>query len=225
MKIICISDTHNYHDQIELPEGDVIVHAGDCTGRGTEREIIEFLNWYSVLDFEHKILVAGNHDWGFETDSDRCKKLCADMDIIYLEDSGVTLDGIKFYGSPVQPEFCDWAFNKRRNKDSSIIDNGARCNGSHSWIKPHWDAIPESTDVLITHGPPKGILDVSIYNGFECGCNDLRNRVEEVKPKYHIFGHIHNWHGTKKLDEVTYVNASICTEQYNPTNEPIVVEI
>jgi Icc-related predicted phosphoesterase len=215
-KLVCISDTHTLHNRIILPEGDIIVHSGDFSNRGTEDEICDFLEWYSNTDFEHKILVAGNHDWGFERDPEIYEDMCKEYGITYLNDSGITLNGIKFWGSPVQPEFCDWAFNRRVKEHSP---------SQYNWIKPHWDMIPEDTDVLVTHGPPYGVLDISIYQGNNCGCPHLLNRVLEFKPEVHIFGHIHQWHGTCYRDGITYVNASTCDEKYRPVNLPIEIEV
>lgn len=215
-KLVCISDTHNHHDKIDLPEGDVLIHSGDFTNGGSALEIETFLRWYGDLDYKYKILVAGNHDWGFDTDREVHEKLARDLGIIYLNDKGVTLDGIKFWGSPVQPEFCDWAFNRRIEEDDI---------SRYDWIKPHWDMIPDGTDVLITHGPPMGVLDVSIYDGKNCGCPHLLEKVCEVKPKVHIFGHIHHWHGTCSRYGIKFINASTCNERYDPVNEPIEVKV
>jgi len=222
MKIVCISDTHCHLKRIEIPDGDILVHAGDALSSGIYSEWIEFLEDFKKLPHEHKIYVPGNHDRITELNEDLIKQECVDAGIIYLNNTGITLEGIKFWGSAVTPRFHNWAWNR---------DSG-NCGTSYGPlfadydpIQPYWDMIPEDTTVLITHGPPKGILDVSIYDGKECGCSILRDKIEAVKPKYHIFGHIHNWHGTKTVGPTTFVNASNCTEKYKPTNKPIVVEI
>lgn len=211
MKIITISDMHTYWKDLEIPEGDVLVVAGDMTGTGTKSQLENFNEWIKTLPHKHKLVIAGNHDWGYQ------QLLHIDfpeiMDgYIYLKDNEVTIDGVKFYGSPWQPEFCYWAFNLPRGDK----------------LKEMWDLIPEDTDVLITHGPPKGILDsnISPYDtsvGF--GCEDLYNRVIEVKPKFHIFGHIHGSYGKKTIDGITFVNTSICNEAYKPINKPWILEI
>ena len=130
--------------------------------------------------------------------------------IMYLEDSGVEIKGLKIYGSPHQPTFFDWAFNVRRGK-----------------LKQYWDRIPEGLDILITHGPPKGILDQSEpHLGSEhLGCDELMAAVERVKPKLHVFGHIHGGYGKVGYVNTTFINASICDEQYRPTNQPWVIEL
>ena len=117
MKITFISDTHNKHNHLTsnaynniLGSGDVLVHAGDCTSMGKSHEITNFLNWFGMTDFKHKIFIAGNHDFGFEMHTDIAEEF-KEKGIIYLFDTEVVIDGVKFYGSPWQPEFYDWAFN------------------------------------------------------------------------------------------------------------------
>src|SRR3712207_5545038 len=108
-RIVCISDTHNRNEQITVPEGDILIHAGDATFRGTIDEIERFNNWFAALPHRYKIFVAGNHDWLFQTDN-RLVRSLLNENIIYLQDSSTEIDGIKFYGSPWQPRFYDWAF-------------------------------------------------------------------------------------------------------------------
>lgn len=211
MKLVCISDTHCQHNKIDLPEGDILIHSGDISYRGEKHEIENFAKWFVEQPFEHKILVAGNHDWMFEKDPEQAQKILDNAgDIIYLNDSGIEINGIKFWGSPVQPEFCNWAFNRKRGKE----------------INEHWLKIPEDTDVLITHGPPMGILDSTHMTRGPVGCSDLFDHImKRVKPQYHIFGHIHEGHGTKEFNGVKFVNASLLTDYYNFEYEPIVVDI
>ena len=210
MKIVTISDTHNKHREVEVPDGDVLVVAGDFTGTGTNFQIESFNDWLYEQPHEYKLVVAGNHDLGFEDDPYHARTYLDHC--VYLQDSSIVINGIKFYGSPWQPEFCDWAFNLPRGEK----------------LKDRWDRIPHNTDVLITHGPPHGILDSNIApddprNNF--GCEDLKHRVAEVKPTYHIFGHIHGSYGQLESDGTTYVNTCICDEEYNPTNKPHVLKI
>lgn len=225
-KIHCISDTHNKHKQIYLPGGDIILHAGDATGRGTSGEIKAFLKWYGSLDFTYKIMVAGNHDWGFEKEPERFEKMCEEYGITYLNDSGVTIKDfdtekeIKIWGSPVQPEFCNWAFNR------AIYEADER----YLQIKPHWDMIPSDTDILITHGPPMGVLDGvqnafhDPYNVTHVGCPHLMKAIERVNPKLHIFGHIHEEHGHKYKDKTLFINAAILNDAYNVAYKPVEIE-
>ena len=208
-KIVCLSDTHNNHEFINVPDGDVLIHAGDATNRGTIEEIIAFNRWFTKLPHRHKIFVAGNHDWLFET-SNRLARTLLDASIHYLQDSFVEIEGLKIYGSPWQPRFFDWAFNLMRGAE----------------IGEKWKLIPEDTDVLITHGPPHGILDEVPRRYFveNTGCEELMKRVKVVRPKLHVFGHIHCGYGATEKFGVRFINASNCDEEYNPTNAPIVFD-
>jgi Icc-related predicted phosphoesterase len=127
--------------------------------------------------------------------------------IIYLCDSGIEIEGIKFWGSPVQPWYHNWAFNK-----------------SLKTISKHWNEIPNDTDILITHVPPQSILDKNSRDE-QCGCPQLTPRVNEVKPRYHIFGHIHESYGILEFDGVTYINSSSLNNQYEYQNEPILIDL
>lgn len=204
MKIVCISDTHLMHlrTPINVPRGDVLVHAGDATFSGRKEEIRAFAGWFLALPHEEKIFVPGNHDWGFDLAPVEAAKLLPGVHV--LHDSGVTIDGVRFWGSPYQPEFMNWAFNLPRGEP----------------LKRHWDMIPEGTDVLITHGPPHGIGDL-VPRGEKVGCEALRDAVVRVKPKLHVFGHIHCGYGVYQPGATKFVNASVCNEAYEPVNAPI----
>jgi Icc-related predicted phosphoesterase len=208
LKIDAISDTHNKHKKIALPGGDILIHSGDVSGRGESGEIIPFLDWYADQDYSTLILVPGNHDFGFEKQPERYAKECGDRNIVLLNDSACTIEGIKIHGSPCQPWFHSWAFNRARTQ--------AEATKQHPWIKPHWDLIPEDTEVLITHGPPHMILDDANARGYSnhVGCEELAKRILETKVKLHIFGHIHEGAGYKYLDGRTYVNASSLDGMY-----------
>ncbi len=237
MRIVCISDTHSLHEKMlnynSLPEGDVLIHAGDCTNKGTKRDVEEFVHWFMNLKgFDTKIFVAGNHDFAFEEhryphhkgDYDWYHQLMneenlSQSDVVYLEDSGFIIESsefnrpLKFWGSPWQPEFYNWAFNLPRMGDE---------------LKKYWDMIPDDTDVLITHGPPNEARDfVNNWRqgGVNVGCELLRFRVEQIKPILHVFGHIHSGYGGAHIKDTLYVNAAICTEQYIPSNKPIIIEL
>lgn len=215
MKITCISDTHNQHLHIPpdwLEGGDVLVHAGDVSGRGSLREVEEFLAWFNELPYTHKIMIAGNHDFWFEKMSTfAVNEMLAEKypNITYLNDSGVEIDGVKFWGSPVQPWFYDWAFNRM----------GAD-------ICKHWDMIPLDTDVLITHGPMKGFLDMTV-RGVSTGCPYLLEKSAEMTNlKLFVCGHIHEAYGKFEFpDGGVFVNASTLNFNYQVQNKPIVVEI
>ncbi len=207
MKIVLISDTHGKHDELILPDGDMILHAGDLSGKGSEKEIVSFLNWYSSLPHKHKIFIAGNHDFFMESgDPEAIKKMIPD-NLVYLNDSGVEIGGINIWGSPIQPWFFDFAFNRQRGKE----------------ISKHWAMIPKDTDLLITHGPPFKIMDKT-FQGLEVGCEDLSKTIENLSLKLHLFGHIHESYGQMELHGVKYINASIMDVHYQVHNDPIVLD-
>lgn len=210
MRIVCISDTHNAHKGIILPDGDVLVHAGDATGQGLSSEIERFLDWFSTQPHPHKILVAGNHDWLFQRHPEMASQLLnSHPSITYLQDSGTVIDGVRFWGSPWQPWFCDWAFNLPRQSAE---------------IREVWSQIPVDSDVVITHGPPHGVLD-QVRGGHHLGCEELAARIAIVRPRLHIFGHIHDSFGVAISPITAYVNACTCDEDYRPTHRPIVVDL
>lgn len=208
MKIVAISDTHGLHHSLKLPKGDLLIHAGDVSRRGLPLEIDSFLKWFSAQDFKYKIFIAGNHDYFFE------KKAAAKIaevipeNVIYLNDTNIVIEGIKIHGSPVQPWFYDWAFNRKRGAE----------------IDKHWQLIPNDTDILITHGPPYGKLD-KVVNGELVGCKMLAKKIEEVKPKKAIFGHIHEAYGELIENEVHYINASVVNFHYKLVNNAIEFEM
>ena len=204
MKIIFISDTHCLHDQLTLPEGDMIIHCGDVSKRGHKTEIEYFLKWFEKLNFEHKIFISGNHDFFFEDAPKKEVEKLIPENVIYLNDSGVTIDGIKIWGSPIQPWFHDWAFNRARGKE----------------IKAHWNLIPNDTDILITHGPPFEILDRTVQGQY-VGCEDLLEKIKSTDIKIHAFGHIHEGYGQVVKDKVRFINASVVNVSYNMTNAPV----
>jgi Icc-related predicted phosphoesterase len=212
-KITFISDTHNKHKHLTskgmgniLGSGDILVHAGDCTSMGQKHEINEFLKWFSNTDFEHKIFIAGNHDFGFEKETDIDQQF-KDLGVTYLFDNDITIDGIKFYGSPWQPEFYNWAFNLPRGEE----------------LAAKWEKIPDDVDILITHGPAYGILDYAPIGG-HVGCEELYRKIVEVKPKIHVCGHIHDSYGQKSMGGIEFLNASTLNDRYEYAHKPIVVE-
>ncbi|WMJ72371.1 metallophosphatase domain-containing protein [Cytophagaceae bacterium ABcell3] len=212
MKIVCISDTHSYHHNLlDLPDGDVLVHAGDVSSRGHASEVEDFLIWFNGLPHPNKIFIAGNHDFLFEENPRAAQQLLDKFpDIIYLENSEAVIEGVKFYGSPATPWFYDWAFNYQRGDE----------------LRGIWEKIPEDTNVLITHGPVYGVLDRVQRDKSKVGCKDLLERIKKLK-KLSLFvcGHIHESYGTTLLKGVNYVNASICNLQYKPIHKPVVVEV
>jgi len=206
MKIIAISDTHGQHraKSLILPDGDMIIHAGDLSTKGELSSVVDFLDWFSSLDYKYKVFIAGNHDFWFEKATDDKVQELIPENVIYLNDSGINIEGINIWGSPIQPYFYNWAFNRKRGKD----------------IKKHWDLIPQNTDILITHGPAFSILDKTTRNDL-AGCQDLLAKIKEVSPRYHIFGHIHEAYGELEQFGIKFVNASLMNERYKLKNNPI----
>lgn len=206
MQITFISDTHSRHNLMtkDLPGGSMIISAGDVSGRGTFKEVNDFLDWFSSLPYTHKIFIAGNHDFIFE----KPNALVIPDGIHYLQDSSVTIEGIKIYGSPWQPWFNNWAFNLPRGEA----------------LAKKWAMIPDDTDILVTHGPPFGILDFTYYDKKSVGCEELYKRVFEVKPKISVFGHIHEAFGEKEIDGIKFINASMLDLQYDYTHRLTVVD-
>ena len=209
MKFVFLSDTHCAHNKMTIPEGDCLIFCGDMSYRGDLSEIRDFALFLQNLPHKHKIVIAGNHDFSFEDErKDQAEELVKSSGAIYLNDSGTQISEIKFWGSPIQPYFHNWAFNRERGEE----------------IKNHWDLIPLDTDVLITHGPPKGILDKT-KRGEEAGCEELLKKVLEVNPKIHAFGHIHEGYGVLKQNEIIFINASNLNFRYQYTNPPIEWEL
>lgn len=216
------SDTHNRHPHIILPECDISIFSGDFSGRGSVSNTEDFLDWYaSQRQCKHKIMIAGNHDLCFdprfedETGASRwLQKLMKEYpEIIYLENSSVELEGLKIWGSPITPDFHPkyWAFNKPRGEE----------------IQKVWDTIPTDTDIIVTHGPVHGAGDYIPNQMFHAGCEDLKRTIRKVKPILHVCGHIHEGYGKvyDSIDNILFVNASICNEDYKPINPPILIEI
>lgn len=207
-KIIAISDTHNLHSYIQIPECDILIHAGDATGRGSMEEIMPFLNWLSKQPAKYKVFIPGNHDWGFEKNPDFYRHECQERGITLLIDEIVDLEGLKIYGSPITPFFCNWAFNRFPGPE----------------IQKHWDLIPKGIDILVTHGPPRGFLDQTVF-GEQCGSEELLYKILENRPKVHIFGHMHDCHGLKTFDGIKFYNVTICDERYKAVHKPTEIDL
>eukprot|EP00947_MAST-08B_sp_MAST-8B-sp1_P005509 g5509.t1 len=249
-RFVCISDTHGMDgkmDPASIPDGDVLIHAGDFTNTGEKRQVLALSEFFAKLPHEHKIVIAGNHDVTFDPpyyeqkwkrfhrkpyDAAACRAALTNCTYLEGEAAAVTVSSngstYKFYGAPWQPEFCDWAFN---------------CDRGPTAIGKHWDKIPAGLDVLVTHGPPLGHGDRCV-DGRLVGCDDLLRAVRRTRPRFHVFGHVHEGYGTTHVEwgeegeaggagvagegqgklgtSTTFINASTCTFQYKPTNPPVV---
>lgn len=205
-KIVLISDTHNNYPK--LPEGDILIHAGDFSGRGSVKETVNFLRWFESQPHAVKIFISGNHDFLAYKDYHLFKSLVHD-NIIYLQDELIEIEGIKIYGTPWTNIFYNWAFM-----------------GTPEEMKQRFDRIPDDTDILITHGPAYGILDqITPGKSSNLGSKELQDRLKQINPTLVVFGHIHGGFGHLNINGTIFANASICTEQYDPINPPIVLEI
>ena len=218
MKITFISDTHNQHKKLDssLPGGDLIIHGGDISSMGYKHEIQQFLKWFNGLDnYTHKIFISGNHDWGFQNNPTMCKELLEFYDkVTYLEDNMEVIGedyqtAVKVWGSPWQPEFYNWAFNLPRKGEE---------------LKNKWDLIPSDIDILITHGPSFGKVDKVIGEYDNLGFELLTERIQTIKAKIHVCGHIHSGYGYVFDGQTHYINASVLDENYYFTQKPLSVE-
>lgn len=209
MKILYLSDTHEVHRHLtNLPKADMIIHGGDVSYRGGTDEVEDFIDWFSNLDYQYKVFIAGNHDFYFEGKLQHMIQKILSKNTFYLCDSGITIEEINIWGSPISPSFFDWAFNRDRGEE----------------ILRHWKRIPKNTDILITHTPAYGILDYTT-RGVNVGCENLLNVINEIKPKYHLSGHIHESYGIEKKEHTTFINGSVLNENYELANEPVIFNI
>jgi Icc-related predicted phosphoesterase len=208
LKFVAISDTHCRHRSLRLPKGDVLLHAGDLSYRSSREEIADFLDWFAKQPFSHKIFIAGNHDFFFEKEKSSVIKSMLPESVYYLKDESICINEVKIWGSPYTPFFYRWAFNKKRGDA----------------LAKHWSNIPGDTDVLLTHGPVYGILDV-VVNEQHAGDKDLLKRVLEIKPKVHVCGHIHESYGMVKRHNIRFVNACVLNEANELVNKSITFEV
>ena len=222
MRITVISDTHTKHGLIpltDLPGGDLLIHAGDIMNSGyNKNDILDFCTWFHSLEqYDKKIFIAGNHDRMFENHPEGVEELLnIYFDIDYLQDEAYDLYDLdtdtstKIYGSPWQPEFYSWAFN--------LPKNGIELAGK-------WEAIPDNTDLLITHGPAFGTLDTVAGRPWDnLGCELLAQRIEVIKPKIHVCGHIHSGYGYEFKNGTHFFNAAVLDEQYEYTQKPMMFD-
>jgi len=218
MKLCCISDIHGKLN-FKVPEADLLLIAGDLcpayhnAGMSIKRQVdwldSHFRYWLLEQPITECVACAGNHDWIWEKYPHKVPQL--NTNFHYLEDREIEILGLKIYGTPVQPPFYNWAFNRSK---------GA--------IQKYWDNIPEGLDILLLHSPPYGIMDKTSsinYGSENIGSKSLKKRIDEVKPKIVVFGHNHNEHGKIEQDGIIYINASLLDERYNMSKEPIILEI
>jgi len=210
VRLVIISDTHGWHDELVLPEGDVLIHCGDlCDGVNPRSDELRALDaWFARQPFDHILYTGGNHDRAIQ-------ELAGYMDqpldnALLLIDDSVQIDGVHFWGAPWVPDLQGWAFYA----DSSTL-------------KAKWAEIPEDTDVLITHTPPAGVLDLPGSMTRHIGCQALTERLHALTPRAHCFGHVHASRGTQARGETTFVNAAVVGGKYPYAvmHAPIVIDI
>jgi len=227
MKVVFISDTHGMHKTVKIPECDLLIHGGDITHTGELSILQDFLEWIVEQNAKNIVFIAGNHDWGFVRRPEDCYALLRDYGfgiqlgqpdgtvreaglsqyegvMYYLQDAGVTIDGVKIYGSPWQPWFCNWAFNLERGEP----------------LRKKWEMIPLGTDVVVTHGPPAGLGD--FCDNMHVGCGDLVERLEVVNPRYHLCGHIHEGYGRRSWvgQRTHFLNGAIALGKHHRWQVP-----
>lgn len=196
MKILHISDTHGNHRRLNsLPTADIVVHSGDITMNGSEQEALDFLDWFCDLPYQHKLFICGNHDSClYEASIDGL-----DGNVHYLCNSGIEIEGIRFYGVPMFMEDCMTGLQNKYFSD-----------------------IPANIDVLVTHTPPSGILDSD--SGINYGSKILLDRIMAVRPELHLFGHIHSSHGIKSINGIRYSNGAMMNADYSDILEPNMID-
>lgn len=223
MKLVLISDTHNNHNEVTLPKGDILIHAGDFTGLGRTAEIREFNKWLGLQKgrFDHILVIAGNHDKRFELDPTAAEEMLTNC--TYLNQTSVVIDGVKFYGEPRTPSFgYGWVFNVDRHRMAEEV----------------WSKVPDNMDVLITHGPPYGAGDrVDYDDGIgidlfrtppreQVGCRSQQMMIYgHPTLKLVVCGHIHEDNGLFEINGKTIANVSIANHGYRIPDEPTVLEI
>lgn len=207
MKIVVISDTHGDQETLGVLSGDVLIHCGDAllAGSNQQEQLDSLDQWFSKQNFKLVLCVGGNHDFLLEDYSSR--GIPPFKHAMYLEDQAIEYKGVKFYGSPWIPELDQWAYYQ------NALD-----------ITQKWSAIPEDTDVLVTHTPPLGIFDRNSQKK-NCGCPALRERLSDLQLRLHCFGHIHASAGIKELGNTRYVNASMVDRSYRVVRKPFVIDL
>jgi Icc-related predicted phosphoesterase len=189
-----------------LADGDMLIHCGDWSKQGRLTEAISFLNWFGSQPHQHKIAIAGNHDWICERDPHLFRSMLPE-NVIYLEDSGIEIEGVKIWGTPQVPEFGNWAFNQSEER-----------------LGDYFSLIPDDTQILISHGPPHGILD-RLSDGTSVGSIELGSAIKKLPQlKLLICGHIHESFGQAKINDVQYINVALLDEKYRIKNKPWIID-
>ena len=203
IKHVLIADTHGRNDLLDgLPDGDVLIHCGDSTKYGSRVGLFAFCKAFGVLPHKDKILIAGNHDGCFIKHPEEAPAIVRDAGIHYLQDEGITLNGLNYWGIPWVPQFGEWAFM-----------------GDEVFLRNKWASIPLGVNVLISHGPPKWILDDGV------GSISQYTFVNSLAPELNVFGHIHEGYGLKHIKRTAFINCSLLNLRYESVNAPVVFDL
>lgn len=204
MKIAAFSDCHWLYENIKkFPKADMCIFTGDWSGNGVSIcETVRFINWFSKLPYLYKIAIPGNHDFYCQNNINICKQLFKANGINLLIDEEIEVNGLKIYGTPWSPFFNNWAFMLNEEE-----------------LKKKFRHIPSNLDILITHTPPKGILDNNL------GSNALLEQINKVKPKINIFGHIHEGYGKFKNKDTKFYNVSVVNDRYKLVNKITIINM
>jgi Icc-related predicted phosphoesterase len=190
LRLVLLSDTHQRHREVDVPDGDILIHAGDFTMFSESMEAVaDFNDWLGELPHRFKVIVPGNHEFFLESDPSE-RSLLSNASVLINE--GIEIEGLRIWGTPVTPMYGG-AFGLSRAKDRKRL----------------YSQIPPNIDVLISHGPPYGILDSEPIPGLHAGCSELLDAVMHVHPKFHVFGHVHGAYGVFQTEHTTFVNASL----------------
>lgn len=206
LRLVLLSDTHQLHREVEVPDGDILIHAGDFTMFSKSMNaIVDFNQWLGELPHRFKVFVPGNHEFFLEADPSRRSLL---DNATALINEGIEIQGLRIWGSPVTPLYGG-AFGLSSAEDRRRL----------------YAQIPENTDVLISHGPPYGVLDSEVNSGLHSGCRELFDAVMRVRPKLHVFGHVHSAHGIFQTDQTTFINAALLGVDGDLDNSPIALRM
>lgn len=205
LKITAISDTHTKHSDIKIEPCDILVHAGDYSYQGRIQEVTSFLQWFSKQSATHKIFINGNHEVGpYESPALFKTILSSYSNVIYLNEELVEVEGLKIYGYPITSTFFDWSYMRDRGSPEMLAGLAK---------------IPTGVDIILSHGPAAGILDI-VPDGSHAGCEDLLKELDRIRPKVMICGHLHSNNGFKEVNNILHVNASILNDQYQHVYNP-----
>jgi len=206
VRIVAIADTHGFHRQLAIPDGDILIHAGDLTDMGEIEQLADLAEYLDGLPHPFKVVVAGNHDFCLERDPEAARRILRHC--TYLQDEAVVIECLTIHGSPWSPRYKEWALSLARGAP----------------IKAKWDLIPPMTDILVTHAAPRGIGD-RVADGSEVGCEDLLAAIDRVRPRLHVYGHIHHSAGIYRRGQSVLINASVYDESYRPTRPAVIYDL